>query len=126
MAAEATKRPFSIGAILLGLLVFILLFGAAYLWLTDGGSQTLSLGAPKPPVVMPASPPTPVAAKLLPLPKAGPAAVKPAPTSASPPEPNAEPEPARPAGPVDPQVAADAAATGMTSRVRPVEPGTLP
>jgi hypothetical protein len=115
----------SFGHIVLGLVAGALALIAAYLWLTDGAAPVaISITSTSP---APSS--VPVAAAPL---------DRPAATSVASPPPHAQIQAVAPTptpiaaetvqdappqnGALDPQVAADAAAVGMTARVRPAEP----
>jgi len=124
-AGEERRRSLSAGHIFMGLVAVALGLTAAYLWLTDGNpSRPFHLQSPAPPAavaaIMPAKDPAVVVSRPTP------AAPKPVPQAAPQPAVASAPEtaPADQTGAVDPQVAADAAAVGMTVRVRPSDPGS--
>jgi len=130
--------------LLMGLAAALLALAAAYLWLTDEDVTPISL--PEPSAAAPPSQPSAVpqaAAPTIAVPPASSTALAPpqaaapvppqavaaasvgAPASAltASPSPTADsPTGQAPAQALDPQVAADAAAAGMTTRVRPAPP----
>ena len=118
VASEEHHRPqSSAGHVLMALTAGALAVAAAYLWLTDD-SAPISLPSMAPSHAVAAMPvdSAPVTAK---APRAIASAVQAetapesAPTASAPPRSTPQPEPA------DAQIAADAAAVGMTSRIRP-------
>lgn len=120
-AGEEHHRSHGTGYVLMALLAFALATIAAYLWLSDGNlpwRAILRAPATSSAHVAPAMGPsmaTPARTVL-----ARPAR-RPQPNNSAATAPQVE-VPADQSQPVDAQVAADAAAVGMTSRVRPSEP----
>ena len=134
---EEHKPSHTLGHVLMGLVAFALATAAVYLWITDNGRPfSLSLPFAGPSSVAPApvqpeagpgdrsAPPERIAPPSPPRPTKTVAQLTGSPPSAGPPAPISRPAPS-PAplnGEVDPQVASDAAATGMTARARPAPP----
>jgi hypothetical protein len=126
-AGEEHHRSHGAGHVILGLFALALAATAAYLWLSDGNRSWPMLLKPAMPSsaaeIAPAAPQTAALPARAVLPRTvqrlQPQAQAPAPAPAA-----EAASPVDPSGPVDAQVAADAAAVGMTSRVRPSQPST--
>lgn len=119
-AGEEHHRSRSAGHIVMGLVAGVLALIAVYLWLTDGSRPWLAAlkpSAPSPAAVA-ATPPADHSSVALRRPAAPSESAKPVPAPGSV---AATPDAASLAqtGTTDSQVAADAAAAGMTSRLRP-------
>ncbi|HVY35080.1 MAG TPA: hypothetical protein VG960_11750 [Caulobacteraceae bacterium] len=138
-ASEDHRHSHTTSHVFMALVAAILAAVAAYLWLTDGPaplnwpvifpatSTSPSAPAPSAPavrtqaIVQPSAPlagddPAPVPAPVAARPLTPEAALTAPQAVANPPPPSPQ------TGALDPQVAADAAAVGMTSRIRPADP----